>query len=111
MTVGELRSALPGVLADRSPNAWAIARWVNDPLVRGAYSFPAVGSGPGDRQQLAAPLSDRVFFAGEATHTEGEPSTVHGALETGWRAAEEVIAASGRYATAHRTEFGRQATP
>lgn len=97
-TAEELRSALPGVLDDRPPSAWAITRWVNDPFVRGAYSFPSPQSEPNDRLQLASPLSGRLFFAGEATHTEGEPSTVHGALETGWRAAEEVIAASERSA-------------
>jgi monoamine oxidase len=37
-----------------------------------------------------------LFFAGEATNTEGEEGTVHGALETGWRAAREVLAHARR---------------
>jgi hypothetical protein len=37
-----------------------------------------------------------LFFAGEATHTGGESSTVHGAIETGYRAAEEVLKGLGR---------------
>jgi monoamine oxidase len=36
-----------------------------------------------------------LFFAGEATNTHGASGTVHGAMETGWRAAEEVAAALG----------------
>ncbi|HEY0710966.1 MAG TPA: FAD-dependent oxidoreductase, partial [Polyangia bacterium] len=42
---------------------------------------------------LAAPLGNSLFFAGEATHTTGANGTVHGALETGLRAAREVDAA------------------
>ncbi len=48
-----------------------------------------------------APLWDELFPAeqartGEATHTEGEEGTVHGALETGLRAAGEVLASRRR---------------
>ena len=40
---------------------------------------------------LAQPLDDTLFFAGEATDTEGEASTVAGALQSGMRAAKEVM--------------------
>ncbi|MGQ9549684.1 MAG: FAD-dependent oxidoreductase, partial [Roseiflexus sp.] len=30
------------------------------------------------------------FFAGEATAYDSNPQTVHGAIESGWRAADEV---------------------
>jgi len=40
---------------------------------------------------LAAPVEDTLFFAGEATSTDGHTGTVHGAIATGRRAAHEVL--------------------
>jgi monoamine oxidase len=65
--------------------------WQKDPLASGAYSYIAVGGGQA-REQLAAPLDDTLFFAGEATDSEGEAATVAGAISSGERAANEVIA-------------------
>jgi len=62
--------------------------WARDPFARGAYSYLAVG-GAGAREALAAPVDDTLFFAGEATSTDGQGGTVNGALETGERAAAE----------------------
>jgi monoamine oxidase len=39
---------------------------------------------------LAKPLNGTLFFAGEATDTTGEATTVTGALRSGMRAALEV---------------------
>jgi monoamine oxidase len=47
--------------------------------------------GAGTQRQLAAPLEDTLFFAGEATHFEGHYATVHGAIATGRRAAVEFV--------------------
>jgi uncharacterized protein with NAD-binding domain and iron-sulfur cluster len=44
---------------------------------------------------LAAPVADTLYFAGEATNSDGYNATVHGAIATGYRAAEEVKVASG----------------
>jgi monoamine oxidase len=63
--------------------------WQHDPFACGAYSYVAVGGGRA-RQDLAAPLQDTLFFAGEATDTEGEAATVTGALQSGERAAREI---------------------
>ena len=65
--------------------------WANDPWALGSYSHALPGHS-GDRAVLAAPVEDRIFFAGEATSARFY-STVHGAWETGLRAAEEAIAA------------------
>jgi len=62
--------------------------WNRDPFARGAYSYVAVG-GKDARTTLAAPVDDTLFFAGEATSTDGQGGTVNGALETGERAAAE----------------------
>ena len=68
--------------------------WYGDPFSRGAYSYVPVG-GLEAQAQLAAPIADTLFFAGEATNTEGHQGTVHGAIATGLRAAREIIKASG----------------
>ena len=64
--------------------------WTTEPFVRGGYSYPTVGMGDA-RETLAAPVAGTLFFAGEATHCDGESATVHGAMETGERAALEAI--------------------
>lgn len=74
-----------------APAAVRVYDWQADACARGAYSYVATG-GVGAREQLAAPVAETLFFAGEATHTEAA-GTVHGALESGVRAAREIIAA------------------
>jgi monoamine oxidase len=67
-----------------------VHNWERDPFTRGAYSYVGVGHNDNARRELAAPLDDTLFFAGEATDTEGEAATVTGALQSGARAAREV---------------------
>jgi monoamine oxidase len=62
--------------------------WQRDSFSRGAYSYVKVG-GDDARAALAAPLASSLFFAGEATATNGEAGTVGGALHTGLRAARQ----------------------
>jgi monoamine oxidase len=64
--------------------------WQADPLSRGAYSYALVG-GTEAPHALAEPLADTLFFAGEATDFNGHHGTVHGALASGSRAAQEVL--------------------
>jgi monoamine oxidase len=68
----------------------AESRWAHDPFARGSYSHALPGHA-GDRAILAAPVDQRLFFAGEAT-SPSFFSTAHGALESGQRAAREVMA-------------------
>src|SRR6266404_2902193 len=67
------------------------SRWAHDPFARGSYSHALPGHA-GDRAVLAAPVDDRLFFAGEAT-SPNFFSTAHGARDSGERAAGEVLAA------------------
>jgi len=69
---------------------WRAHDWGNDPFALGAYSFSVAGLDDGP-EVLAKPLRDTLFFAGEATAEE--LGTVHGALDSGLRAAREVVAA------------------
>jgi monoamine oxidase len=64
--------------------------WQNDPFSRGAYSYGAVGS-DGAQRDLASPIENTLFFAGEATDTTGHNGTVHGAIVSGHRAASQIL--------------------
>jgi monoamine oxidase len=70
--------------------AWYLHDWQADPFARGAYSYVLVG-GLQARAALARPVEDTLFFAGEATNSDGHTATVHGAIASGQRAAREVI--------------------
>ncbi|MFK0331950.1 flavin monoamine oxidase family protein [Rhizobium sp. NPDC090275] len=65
--------------------------WTRTASIGGAYSHALPGHSDA-RPALARSYDERVFFAGEATHTT-DFSTAHGALQSGERAAREVIAA------------------
>ena len=73
------------------PGAALVHDWRRDPFARGAYSYLRVG-GEGAREDLAAPIADTLFFAGEATDAE-ESGTVAGALRSGARAVRQVLEA------------------
>jgi monoamine oxidase len=64
--------------------------WHKDPFTAGAYSYIPVG-GLAAPSELAKPLEDTLFFAGEATNDMGHHATVHGAIATGLRAAKEIL--------------------
>jgi monoamine oxidase len=67
------------------------SHWARDPFARGSYSHALPGHS-GKRAVLAAPVDERLFFAGEAT-SPNFFSTAHGAHDSGERAAKEVLAA------------------
>jgi monoamine oxidase len=68
----------------------ASTAWLQDPWSRGSYSFALPGHAH-DRAVLAAPVDDRVFFAGEAC-SPNFFSTAHGAWLSGISAAEAALA-------------------
>jgi monoamine oxidase len=72
----------------------AASFWRQDPFARGSYSYALPGHAD-DRARLAAPVDDRLFFAGEACSPQFF-STAHGAYETGAAAAEAALASLGR---------------
>ena len=65
-------------------------RWGADPLFGGSYSHALPGRDDA-RARLAAPVENRIFFAGEAC-SESDFSTAHGAYATGVAAAEAALA-------------------
>jgi polyamine oxidase len=95
-TVEEWNGVVPEAATLGTVERAAVHRWPDDPWTAGGYSFFPPGSGPSDRRALAAPVGGRLFFAGEATDTTGESATVTGAIRSGERAADELLAASRR---------------
>jgi monoamine oxidase len=71
----------------------AASSWLRDPWSRGSYSYALPGHA-GDRALLAAPVDDRLFFAGEAC-SPNFFSTAHGAWLSGITAADAALASLG----------------
>ena len=69
--------------------------WHADPFSLSGYSaFPDAADSDA-RQMLGLPVSDTLFFAGEAVGVPGQPgkiASVHGAIESGIHCAQEVVA-------------------
>lgn len=66
--------------------------WTRDEFSRGAYTYVGVG-GVDAHAVLARPIGDALFFAGEATIGGGFNATMEGAARSGFRAADELLAA------------------
>ncbi len=73
------------------PVAALVSRWAVDPWTRGAWAALRPTAPAGARATLAAPLADRLFFAGEAVTTDA-PGTLVGAHRSGRRSADLVAA-------------------
>ncbi len=69
---------------------YKISRWDNNPYTLGSYSYHPVHAKMKDRELLAHPIDDIIFWAGEATSANENYATVHGAISSGYRVAEEV---------------------
>uniref|UniRef100_A0AAV1V789 Amine oxidase domain-containing protein n=1 Tax=Peronospora matthiolae TaxID=2874970 RepID=A0AAV1V789_9STRA len=65
----------------------------DEPWIGGGYAFPRVSQSDSASQDLAAPIDDRIFFAGEATAYEQPGMSVHAAVDTGTRASVQVACA------------------
>ena len=97
---GRIRSLFLSALGEMLPRvdleselvSLDVADWASAPWTMGAQSSVPVGCYQ-MRADLGAPTPP-LFWAGEATHTRGHAACVHGALETGRRAAYEVLHAT-----------------
>lgn len=72
------------------PEEVIVSEWDENEHFMGSYSYCGVSAQDEDLQRLAAPIQDRLFFSGEATHLEYEGSA-HAAYYAGIQAAEDVI--------------------
>jgi len=64
--------------------------WGDVETIKGGYIYPKVGITKKHFFEMASPVGDVLYFAGEATNT-GACCTVQAAMETGERAAKEVL--------------------
>ena len=78
---------------DLNDNIVAVIQdWSLEPYIKGGVTYSKPGGTNQDRVDLAEPINNKLFFAGEATDVNGEFGTLNGALLSGARAAQEVIA-------------------
>jgi monoamine oxidase len=82
--------AVPMEALDRACTLAKRVAWAADPWTRGGYASLSPHKSEA-RPLLAQPEGNLLFFAGEATAYHSNPQTVHGALESGWRAAQECL--------------------
>jgi monoamine oxidase len=87
-----LLSELDGLLGDVSSHYvnHMIHDWGVEPFIGGAMSYAIPGTGNA-REVISSSIAGKLFFAGEATHSGGHHATVHGAMETGLRAVNEIL--------------------
>ncbi|CAM9102885.1 unnamed protein product [Ectocarpus fasciculatus] len=90
-----------GTLAELPSSAYVeglVHDWVKDePFVRGGYCYPRIGFDETTHAHLAASVNGTLFFAGEHTNTP-TGTTVHAAIDSGDRAASDVLQAVQRAA-------------
>ncbi|KAF9273055.1 hypothetical protein BGZ68_001874 [Mortierella alpina] len=67
-----------------------VTRWSQDEFAQGSYSFVGKDGDGGDYDQMAKPIGDRLYFAGEATCRQ-YPATAHGAYLSGIKVAKDIL--------------------
>jgi monoamine oxidase len=74
-------------------NSWVNSEsydWGQDPWIQGTQSYSPVG-GSEVRYGFAESVNQKLYWAGEATHTDGHHGTIHGAMETAVRAVQQIL--------------------
>jgi monoamine oxidase len=71
---------------------WHLHDWQIDPFSLGAYTYVPRGAIHAS-DELSVPVQATLFFAGEHTDISGHWGTVHGALRSGYRAAQQMLTA------------------
>ena len=67
-----------------------VTYWGKDEFSLGSYSAFHVGSSPKDCMNLRSAVENQLWFVGEHCYDENI-GTLHGAFDTGLKAADEVI--------------------
>jgi len=75
--------------------SWHTHDWQGDEYSRGAYSYAPAGALDASLR-MATPVERTLFFAGEHTDTQGHWGTVHAAINSGVRAAEQLLETAAR---------------
>lgn len=86
------KKATQNIRRDANDNMITVIQdWSKEAYILGSSSYIKPGGTHDDRVNLSKPISNRLFFAGEATDISGEAGNLNGALLAGARAAQEVI--------------------
>jgi hypothetical protein len=90
----------------QEPKRLQVTKWNSDPFARGAYTYVAVGATPSDIEALAAPVGERMLFAGEAT-VRTHWACLHSAYVSGLREAARLTGDESILPSRHFTENRR----
>jgi len=63
-----------------------IQNWSAEPFIQGSYS-----KRKGDVEKMAAPVADKIYFAGEAMNIKGNTIAVHGASESAYLMLQQML--------------------
>ena len=88
--LGELGNMFSRGITRAELEDYRITDWGKEQFIAGAYSYPAQDTEQ-NREILATPVANKLYFAGEATNMNGQPATVQGAIESAYRAVKEII--------------------
>ncbi|MCC6768466.1 MAG: FAD-dependent oxidoreductase [Bacteroidia bacterium] len=89
--ITELNQMYPGTgVNSKFSQQYLFQNWSNEHFFHGSFSYPSPGS-EYQRSILAAPIANKVFFAGEASNDNGHSGTVNGAMESAYRAVLEIL--------------------
>jgi monoamine oxidase len=98
--LGELACQDLAVIFGRTPESLRAALlqcfthdWQQDGLACGAYSYVPAGALDAC-SKMTMPADDTLYFAGEHTDTTGHWGTVHAAMRSGQRAAQQILSNS-----------------
>jgi monoamine oxidase len=70
--------------------SWHTHDWGRDEHALGAYSYAPAGAIDAS-EKMTQPVEKTLYFAGEHTNTQGHWGTVHGAIDSGMRAAAQIL--------------------
>jgi monoamine oxidase len=97
--IGEMDTVYSGkaslnIRKDLNDNIISVIQdWSKEKYIRGGIAYLKPEGSNQDRLNLGLPIDGKLFFAGEATDDNGEAGTISGALLSGERAANEIVAA------------------
>lgn len=86
-TINNFKKIFGGKIPE--PEAYINTRWSLDPFAYGSYSYFKIGASSTDCDVLAQSVSNRLFFAGEASSSK-YLATTHGAYLSGIREAKKI---------------------
>lgn len=79
------------IVMNHEITTFLVSNWSTDEFVLGSVSYPRVGSTPELWKTLQEPACPYIFFAGAYTDSSGHVDSVHGAYNSGVRAAEQLL--------------------